>query len=154
MTETIDIITLVKDLPSRPRGRACVVLSRDFAGQKDWALTLAEKTNADHLDLLEAFVANDDLSEKLVQFQPQELFNYLQESSKAKLMIVSGMEFLKATWSAQASTLEQFASLVETWDKSPALCFVVQFDKALATRKFTRFRQHTFVIDQTETYAL
>ena len=65
-----------------------------------------------------------------------------------------GLEFLKATWTGQANVMEQFASQVEYWDKSPSLLFVLQYDKTLATRDFRRFRQYTFVVDQKETLAL
>jgi len=43
---------------------------------------------------------------------------------------------------------------VETWNQSPCLLFVLQYDKTLATREFRRFRQYTFVVDQKETLKL
>ena len=70
------------------------------------------------------------------------------------VLIVSGLEFLKASWIGQSSAVEQFASRMETWDRQPALVFVLQHDGALATRPFRRFRQYTFVVDQRETLAL
>jgi len=54
----------------------------------------------------------------------------------------------------QSNVTEQFASHVETWNQSPCLLFVLQYDKTLATREFRRFRQYTFVVDQKETLAL
>jgi hypothetical protein len=70
------------------------------------------------------------------------------------VLIVSGIEFLKATWSGQSNVGEQFASHVETWDQKPCLLFVLQYDKIIATREYRRFRQYTFVVDQKETIKL
>jgi len=63
------------------------------------------------------------------------------------------MEFLKATWIGQSNVTEQFASHVETWNQSPCLLFVLQYDKTLATREFRRFPQYTFAVDQKETFS-
>jgi len=68
--------------------------------------------------------------------------------------MVSGMEFLKATWSGRSNAVEQFASQIKTWDKSPCLLFVVQHDKELAMYDFGRRFSYKFVIDQKETLAL
>lgn len=148
------MIKLVKGLPKRPRGRTCVILTHDFAGQKDWAMELAKQTGSEHLDLLDLFQENQDLGEKISSFSTPELFKLLQTRATSSVLIVTGMEFLKATWGAQPNSLEQFAMYVETWSKSPAMLFLLQFDSALAERKFTRYPQYLFVIDQKETYAL
>ena len=50
--------------------------------------------------------------------------------------------------------LKQFARQVEMWDKKPALLFVMQYDRFLASLKFERFKQYPFVIDQRDTLAL
>ena len=73
---------------------------------------------------------------------------------KAPVLIVSGIEFLKATWSGQTNSIEQFTTHVETWNQKPCLLFVLQYDKIIATREFRRYRQYTFVVDQKETLAL
>lgn len=70
------------------------------------------------------------------------------------MLIVSGVEFLKATWSGQPNAVSQFASLINTWDKSPCLPFAVQHDKELEKYDFGRRFSYMFVIDQKETLAL
>ena len=154
MSGSIDIVQLVKDLPLRPRGRACIVLSRDYQGQKKWATKLASQTNSKYLNLLELFARDKTLSSKLQQFLVPNLFDFLKGQCLTSVLIVSGLEFLKATWKGQPNVMEQFASYVETWDKNPCLLFVLQYDKTLATYEFRRFRQYTFVVDQKETLAL
>ncbi|MDP3029030.1 MAG: hypothetical protein Q8O04_05955 [Deltaproteobacteria bacterium] len=154
MSDPVNMVQLVKDLPSRPRGRACIVLTHEYEGQKEWAAELARQTHSEHIDLLELFAEDTALGNKIGQFLVTRLFEFLKERSPAPVLIVSGMEFLKATWSGQSNVVEQFASHVETWNQSPCLLFVLQYDKIIATREYRRFRQYTFVVDQKETLAL
>ena len=154
MSAPINMVQLVKALPSRPRGRACIVLTHEYGGQKEWAAELARQTDSEHIDLLELFAQDTKLSSKIGQFLVPSLFDFLKGQSQAPVLIVSGIEFLKATWSGQSNVGEQFASHVETWDQKPCLLFVLQYDKIIATREYRRFRQYTFVVDQKETLAL
>jgi len=170
MNEPVDMVTLVRDLPSRPRGRACIVLTNEYGGQKEWAAELARQTDSEHLDLLELFAQDAELSGKIGQFSVPVLFNFLKTANKepsnssfiiphssfknASVLVISGMEFLKATWAGQSNVVEQFASHVETWNQKPCLLFVLQYDKIIATREYRRYRQYTFVVDQKETLAL
>ena len=154
MTNPVNMIQLVRELPSRPRGRACIVLTHEYEGQKEWAAELAHQTDSEHLDLLEIFAQDAKLSSKIGQFLILNLFDFLKNHSKAPVLIVSGLEFLKATWAGLSNGVEQFASHVETWNQKPCLLFVLQYDKILATREFRRYPQYTFVVDQKETLAL
>lgn len=154
MSETVDMIKLVKELPNRPRGRACIVLTHDYAGQKGWAMELAKQTGSEHVDLLDHFQENRELSEKISSLKIDRLFSLLQTICDRSILIVTGMEFFRATWVAQPNVLEDFAKHVETWTKSPATLFVLQFDSALAERNFIRYPQYLFMVDQKETYAL
>ena len=149
------MVTLVKeDLPSRPRGRACIVLTHEYGGQKEWAAELARQTGSEHLDLLDLFCQDPELSSRIGQFPIPSLFKFLKNHNQAPVLIISGMEFLKATWAGQSNAVEQFASHVETWNQNPCLLFVLQYDKIIATHNFGRRYQHTFVVDQKETLAL
>ena len=154
MSNPINMIQLVTSMPSRPRGRACIVLTHEYEGQKEWAAELARQTEFEHLDLLELFSEDAELSRKISQFLIPNLFEFLKGYDKAPVLIVSGIEFLKATWSGQTNSVEQFASHVETWNQKPCILFVLQYDKIIATREFRRYRQYTFVVDQKETLAL
>ena len=154
MNDPVNMVQLVRSLPSRPRGRACIVLTHEYDGQKEWAAELARQTDSEHIDLLELFAEDRTLGSRLDQFLIPGLFDFLKGRSRASVLIVSGMEFLKATWTGQSNVTEQFASHVETWNQSPCLLFVLQYDKTLVTREFRRFRQYTFVVDQKETLAL
>lgn len=148
------MIKLLDELPRRPRGRACIVLTHKYNEQRDWAAQLAKQTGMDYLDLLDLFAGDKDLSEEVSSFDVSKLFSLFQKKDKRPVLIVTGIEFLKAAWAAEANAIEQFASHVETWSKSPALLFVLQFDAFVAERKFTRFPQYIFVVDQKETIAL
>lgn len=154
MNDPVNMVQLVSDLPSRARGRACIVLTHDYEGQKAWAAELARQTEATHIDLLERFSKDDTLGAAVSQFLVPKLFDFLKGECDSQVLIISGMEFLKATWSGQANVVEQFAARVETWNQTPCLVFVLQYDKTLATHDFRRFRQYTFVVDQNETLAL
>ena len=154
MSDPVNMVQLVRSLPSRPRGRACIVLTHEYEGQKEWAAELARQTESEHLDLLELFSEDLELSGKIRQFLIPNLFEFLKGYDKAPVLIVSGIEFLKATWSGQTNSVEQFTTHVETWNQKPCLLFVLQYDKIIATREFRRYRQYTFVVDQKETLAL
>ena len=154
MSEPIDIVRLVRDMPARARGRACIVLTRDIVGQAEWAARLAAQTDSEHLDLLDHFAQDQTLASKIAQFSEPYLFNFLRNCSPAPVLIVSGIEFLTATWAGQKSAMERFAGRVETWNGKPCLLFVLQHNRAIATRTFGRHRQHTFVVDRADTLQL
>jgi hypothetical protein len=154
MSNPWNMVQLVKALPSRPRGRACIVLTHEYESQKAWSAELARQTESEHINLLDHFTENETLGNQLGQFLVPRLFEFLKDFCQAPVLIVSGMEFLKATWIGQPNAIEQFASYVKTWDKSPCLLFVLQYDKILATYDFGRRFQYTFVVDQKETLAL
>ena len=154
MSDTIDMVQLVKELPSRSRGRACIILTHNYNGQKEWSAELANQTDTEHLNLLVLFSKDNKLADRIEQFQITYLFDFLKSYCQTPVLIVSGMEFLKATWIGQSNAVEQFANHVETWNQNPCLLFVLQYDKILASYEFRRFRQYTFVVDQEETFAL
>lgn len=154
MSDPVNMVQLVRDLPSRPLGRACIVLTHEYGGQKEWAAELARQTDSEHLDLLELFAQDAKLSSKIGQFLIPSIFEVLKNHGQASVLVISGMEFLKATWASQSNVVEQFASHVETWNRKPCLLFVLQYDKIIATREYRRYRQYTFVVDQKETLAL
>lgn len=146
---------LVRSLSTRPRCRACIVLTHTYQGQRDWAATLARQTGAMHLDLLDAFARDQELAASLRSFSVSALFDYLKQHNAASTLIVSRMEFLKATWSGQPNFTTTFVNLVERWNTNPALLFVLQYDKSLANASFTkRYGSIPFLVDQKETLAL
>jgi hypothetical protein len=154
LDNVVDIIELTKSLPQRPRGRACIVFTHNYLEQKAWAAELARQAGAAHLHLLDVFAHDDTLSENVGTFAISDLFRFLKDHGDNPILIVSGLEFLKSTWSGNADAPEQFARQVEMWDKKPALLFVMQYDRFVATRKFERFKQYPFIIDQRDTLAL
>ena len=154
MSEPINMIDFVRSVKARQRGRACVVLSREYEDQRDWAIKLAEQTNSGHLDLLEIFAQNQELSSKIGQFMVPKLFEFLKNHTQDEVLVISGLEFLMATWSAQPDAIDEFLSQVKTWDKEPALIFVIQHNTKMTTYDFGRRFQYTFVVDQKETLAL
>lgn len=154
MSDAIDMLKFVADLPKRARGRAAAVLSVDFAGQKAWASGLAGRTGAEHLDVLDLFSGDDELRGRVGSFTVDDLFKLLRNRAKAPVLIVSGVEFLFAAWTGQANAMEKFACQLELWQDRPALFFVMQHDRTLAERKFTRFPSFEFVVDQRNTLAL
>ena len=154
VNDGIDIVKIAKGLPQRSRGNSCIVLTHKHEEQRAWAEELAVQTGAHHLDLLDHFVSHPDLAENIGQFTIQNLFDLLSSIRNQKVLIVTGLEFLLATWTGIPNAMEQFANQIEYWDKSPALLIVMQYDSALAARRFTRYPQYKFVVDQKETFAL
>ena len=154
MADGIDIVGFVRDVSARMRGRACVVMTHDFKGQQDWATKLARLSNAEHIDLLDLFEKEEMLGNNLASYQPEGVFSLLKNRVKQGTAVVSGIEFLKASWTGRQNSAEEFAARLEMWQDDPALVFVMQYDKAIAERPFRRFRQYSFIIDQRETFAI
>jgi hypothetical protein len=154
VSDAVDIVKLVSELPRRPRGKACIVLTHDYADQTEWAAKLAARTGSEHLDLLAHFAEDPALAGDIETFSLERLFQFLAGRRSSPVLIVSGLEFLSATWAGQSDAIEQFASRVENWRTAPALLFVLQYDQTLATHRFGRHRQHTFVVDQNDTLKL
>jgi hypothetical protein len=154
MSEPIDIIKIVKELPLRRRGRACIVLTNDYRNQSKWANDLANKTDSKYINLLELFNEDNNLNNNIRHFNVSKLFELLKSHKDFPVIIISNMEFLKATWVGQPNALKQFVSNIETWNNPPGLLFVIQYDKYIATRRFKRYPQYSFVVDQKETLAL
>jgi hypothetical protein len=154
LSETIDMLRFVEGLVSRPKARAAMVMTHDYATQKAWAADLAIQTAAEHLHLLDRFSEDLELAGNLSRFSIPHFFEFLPKQCSGKVLIVSGMEFLKATWSGQASATQEIARRIQTWNRSPCLLFVLQFDEALASYDFGTRYQYQFIVDQKETYQL
>jgi hypothetical protein len=154
MNAPIDLMQFMKELPSRARGKACIVLGQDYFNQKDWSKKLAKLTNANHIDLLERFANDVNLSKDIGHFHVQNLFIYLEGVCDTSVLVVSGLEFLFSTWIAQDSAMEQFLNIIKTWSKSPALMFIMQYDRHISEFDFGRRYSYTYVIDQKNTLAL
>lgn len=154
MKEAVDMVKLANDLPQRSRGKACIVLTRDAGEQKAWAAELAAQAHAGHIDLLDRFAECEALGSKISTFSVGDLFTMLQSEKDKNVLIVTGLEFLRASWSGQRSAMEGFATQLEFWERSPALVFVTQYDAFLAKRNFNRRFQYTYVVNQQDTLAL
>ena len=100
MSEVVNMVKLVAELPKRPRGRACIVLTHDYLGQRDWAAELAKQAEAERFDLLECAAADEALGNSIAAMSVAELFALLHKQSQARVLIVTGLEFLTATWSS------------------------------------------------------
>ena len=99
MDDAIDMLEVVNSLGKRPRARFCIVMTHEYKGQKNWAKQLADQTEMKHVDLMELFSADEKLSSKISSYPEQELLKFLKEYNKTSVLIVSGIECIKATWS-------------------------------------------------------
>jgi hypothetical protein len=155
MSDSIDVVELVEGLAQRRRGRACIVFTHDYRDQAQWAARLAEKSGAEHIDLLDEFSQDSELSGSMRSMLIPAFFEFLAGRSSAPVAVVSGIEFLKATWSADRDYAKQFSGMVERWNKTPALLLVMQYDRKIAQYNFTdRYADNTYLVDRRETIKL
>ncbi len=154
MNSPVNIVDLALELPRRRRGRACIVLTETTAGRQAWADKLASKSGGIHLDLLDHFAKNTDLAAKAGMFGVDDLFDMLKSMHEETLLVVSGLEFLRAIWMARSGALETFAQRVEFWPDKPALIFVMQHETALAKRDFNKRFDGLFLVHQNDTLAI
>ena len=135
MADAIDIVDFVHGVAVRKRGRACVVMTHEYSGQREWAGRLASRTGSQHVDLLDLFHEEERLADNLATYTPKGLFTLLQERVKQDTAVVSGIEFLKASWSGRPNGAEEFATQLETWQGDPALVFVMQYDNKICGKR-------------------
>jgi NAD(P)H-hydrate repair Nnr-like enzyme with NAD(P)H-hydrate dehydratase domain len=154
MNDPVDMVQFVAELEKRPKGKAAIVLTHDYPGQKEWAAELAMQTGAEHLHMLDIFSENPELARNLSLLMVSGLFDFIHKQSKEKMAIVSGMEFIKSTWSGQPSAKIEFANRVQTWHHTPHILFVVQHDPVLASHDFGRRYNYRFIVDQKDTLKL
>jgi len=153
MNEPVDMVQLVRELASRPRARACVVLTHEYEGQKEWAAELARQTGCDHMDLMDRFAQDEGLSAGIGEFLVPEFFEFFKGKSTSPVLVITGIEFLKATWAGQPTAMDEFGRRLETWNHKTGLLFVMQHDERLASYMSSRFK-YRFAVDQKETLAL
>ena len=154
MTESINMFEFIKDLSTRPRGRACIILTREYEKKTIWAEKLAQKTGSLHLNLLELFSNDEKLHTNLELFTLDDLFKLLKKFDEHPVLLVTGIEFLKAIWPKTNDITEHLARRIETWTDKPALLFIMKYDEKLCNYNFKRHPQYKFVIEQNKTIAL
>lgn len=154
MNDPVNIVQFVIDLGKRPKGKAAIVLTDDYAGQKEWAAELALQTEAEHFPLLDIVYNNSELAQNLSLFMVSGLFDFIHQQSKAKIAIVSGIEFIKSTWIGQPSAKIEFANRVHTWQGTPHILFVIQYDPVFASHDFGRRYPYRFLLEQKDTIKL
>lgn len=160
MNHSVDMVAFVAELVRRPRSRAAIVFTHDYAGQHAWAAELARQTDAQHYPLLDIFSNPahpwhpSELSRHISLMTVSEVFTMVQRHSQAPVAIISALEFIKATWVGQTAALAQFASSVQNWHNTPAMLFVMQVDATLADYNFGRRYNYRFTVDQRDTLKL
>jgi hypothetical protein len=154
MSDGVDMQEFVGELAGRNRGKAAVVFTHDYTGQREWAAKLAEITGETHIDVLDMFHEDQTLVERMRGMLIPAFFDFLQQYGGSRVLIVSGIEFLTATWAAQADYAREFAGHIEKRWQSPALLFVMQYDPKIAQYRFSSRFNNRYVIDQRETYKL
>jgi len=154
MNQAINLVEFVKSVSARLRGRACIILTQKYDEQKEWAYKLAQQTGSGHIDLLDHFAQDQELSGKTGNFMVSNLYKFLEDHSQNSRLVVSGLEFLIATWTAQPDAMDEFLTQLNTWEKNPCLIFLIQYQSKIMTYNFGRRFNNTYVVDQRETLAL
>jgi hypothetical protein len=138
------------------RNKAAMLLTPDLPSQRPYAEQIAEAVGAVHLDMLDRFLSDTSLTEKLAGFSSDDLFKFLA-AQKSPLLIVSGIEFLLAAWISQGDAKQVKLNLcqqIELWEQNPALLLVVQQDSVFADYQQTRHTGSQIVIQLSQTLSL
>lgn len=153
MSDPVDMPAFVRSLPRRRRGQACIVLTREPAEAPAWAETLAARAEATHLDLLRHFKDHPEIAARVSETGPRELLALLKGAAPRGILVVTGLEFLRATWKARPGLDEDLAKTLEFWMGPPSLVLVLAEDRFYLDRDFSRMQQ-PMIVHQTDTYAL
>jgi hypothetical protein len=150
----LDIIQFTRELPTR-RNKAALLLTPDLQAQRSCAEQIATAAGAVYFDVLDHFQSDATLAKQLAGFSPDDFFKLLS-AQKSPLLIVSGIEFLLASWISQGDAKQvkvKFCQQIELRERPPAFLLVVQQDPVLASYKPKR---HTgqLVIELSQTLAL
>jgi hypothetical protein len=141
----VDILQFGNELVRR-RNKAALVLTPDLREERGYAAQLATATGALHLDLLDYFEVHEDLS--LVTFSLEELCSLIARQKPARLLVLSGLEFILGAWFSQGEpgqVKESLCRRVELWE-GPAFLLVTQDDPEFAAYQPTRFRGGQVVV--------
>ncbi len=81
-----------------------------------FAQSLCARTNGEYLDLLGAFIKDDELRGKVDSFNPQKLRSLFIEKSKGKkLLCVDSVDFLMDTW-RRTERADFYRMINNQWD--------------------------------------
>lgn len=155
-TELTDLRELAASLPGR-RNKAAMVLHPQITEQRTYAADLANAVGWPHLDLLNVFTDNPELTERLVVFSMSDFFDYLAQQKNAAGLVVSNVEFVLAAWLAQGKPRDvktEFCSRVELWERSPAFLLVTYDEAVLSNYQPTRHTGSPLILKTSQTLAL
>jgi hypothetical protein len=151
----LDLLKFCRELPAR-RNKAALLLTPDLREQRACAAHIAAVAGARHFDVQDAFQVDATLTERFAGFSSDEFFALVAAQKAQPLLIVSGLEFLLATWLSQDNPNEvkrRFCHQIEMWegrDKQPFL-LVTQQDPVFAAYAPGRFIDGPLVIKLSQT---
>ncbi len=157
MTDTTltDLRSFAPSLLDR-RNKAAMVLTPDWQAQKGYAAQVAEAVGWRHLDVLDAFQNDGALTERLVVFSLDDLFEWIR-SQDAPGLVVSGIEFLLAAWLSQGDPKAVKTDLcrkIELWERKPAFLLIIHEDPVFANYQPQRHRGSSIILPMSQTLAL
>ncbi len=152
----LDLIQFSRELANR-RNKAALLLTPDVREQHQIAAQLATALAAPHLDVLDRFQADAKLAEQIAGFAPSDFFKLVAKEKSAPLLVISGLEFLLATWIAQGDAKQVKQDLcrqIELWEQKPAFLLVAQQDAVFADYVPTRHTGSQVIVQHSQTLAL
>jgi hypothetical protein len=152
----LDLIKFSSELAAR-RNKAALLLTPDVREQHNLAARLANTLSVPHLDVLDRFRADTELTEQIAGFAPTDFFKLVGKEKSAPLLVISGIEFLLASWIAQSDAKQvkrNFCQQIELWSQKPAFLLVAQQDSIFAEYLPTRHTGSPIIIQLSQTLAL
>ena len=141
--ELINILEYIGDFEEQ-RYRAMVIHATPEKGPSmtEFSKKVCKSMNGKYLDLLEVFIQNKSLAEKIDIFSPEKLKDFLiSESTSEYLLLVDRADFLLDTWSK--NDRQDFYQMIrDQWDgyketMKPMLIFCLQTSQELESLNIT-----------------
>jgi hypothetical protein len=152
----LDLVTFSNELATR-RNKAALLLTPDVREQGAIAAQVAVALGVPHMNVLDRFRADDKLVDQIAGFSPADFFRLIAREKSSSLLVISGLEFLLATWLAQGDAKQvklNFCQQVELWSQKPAFLLVTQQDPVFAAYQPTRHTGSQVIIEFSKTLAL
>lgn len=152
-----DLPKFCRELVTR-RNKATILLVPDLQAQQEHAARIATATGGLHLDVLDLFQADAALAARLGGFDIDDLLGLLASHHNGhELLVVTGTEFLMATWFSQRDPRQvkrELCQRLELWERKPALLLLTLHDSTIATYQPSRHTAGAMVLELSQTASL
>lgn len=121
------------EIQLKERYKHCVIYSLPMTGVTSFGKQICKKYDGYYLDVLQEVNKDEDISNSLGMFYPEDFFKWLKKyNSEKKFIVIDNFDFLINTWRSDQE--EIFLNLVEKQESEVMYIFLIQQRKFITKR--------------------